>query len=200
MRLTTNEKVSIAVGAVAVSVSGIIFGVYKYKMSDGANPVLKEIDNSISFGIGKYNEEYPDWRKATKADWTNPAFQAALVQAHREGGGWALLEEPLECNGPLCVAEGYVQIDEENVIEVGYYSRPNVAQQLRGVYPAMNYNTKVAWTTTTPALGNNWSVRLFRVFDADYNPPCLFVRDPVSSAGKKTRRHKKSKTKKYGKC
>ena len=201
MNLTTTEKVSIAVGVV----SGIIFGVYK--MSDGANPVLSSNSvapipalqsSSAKFAIGKYNGNYGQgWRRATAADWTNPAFQAALVQAHREGGGWPLLEEPLECNGVLYVDEGFVQIDGNYVSEVGFTNGSQ--QQLRGVYPAMNWDTSVAWTTREPALGKNWSVIFFYLFDAKYNPPCLFVRNQVSSAGKKTRRHKKSKTKKYGK-
>jgi hypothetical protein len=116
------------------------------------------------------------------------------VQAHREGGGWALLEEPLDCNGQLCVAEGAVRIDRAGIVEVGH----NGGQQLQGVYPAMDWSTKVAWTTTPPALGNNWTVKAEK-YRSTNNYPCLFVHDPKSSAGKKTRRHKKSKTKKYGK-
>jgi hypothetical protein len=124
------------------------------------------------FAIGKYETVYGDgWRKATEAEWRNPAFQAALVQAHREGGGWPLLEEPLQCNGLLFVAEGWVLIDGARVIEVGY--DPNdTDQQLCGVYPAMNIDTKVAWTTTAPALGNKWDVEAWK---PQSNPPCLFV-------------------------
>ena len=62
-------------------------------------------------------------------------------------------------------------IDGARVIEVGY--DPNdTDQQLCGVYPAMNIDTKVAWTTTAPAPGNNWTVeQLYAIWD----PPCLFV-------------------------
>jgi hypothetical protein len=123
-------------------------------------------------GIGKYDTVYDDgWRRAEKADWTNPAFQAALVQAHREGGGWTLLEEPLECNNGLCATEGQVWIDGATITEVGFtYGAPD--QLLRGVYPAMNNYTKVGWTTTAPAPGNTWTVDAWQPFG---NPPCLFV-------------------------
>ncbi len=104
----------------------------------------------------------------TAAEWRDPAFQGALVQAHREGGGWALLEEPLLCSAGLRVAEGKVQIDGAAVNEVGH---TNGSQQLRGVYPAMNYLTQVAWTTTAPALGDKWTVKSGIAGD----PPCLFV-------------------------
>jgi hypothetical protein len=122
------------------------------------------------FAIGKYDTAYGDgWRRVTAAEWRNPAFQAALVQAHQEGGGWPLLEEPLVCNNRLCVAEGWVRIDGWAVFEVGYIYP---SQQLRGVYPAMNYDAKVAWTTTAPALGNTWTIFAWKPSD---NPPCLFV-------------------------
>ncbi len=131
---------------------------------------------SVQFGIsiGKHNTAYGDgWRRATEADWTDPAFQAALVQAHQEGGGWALLEEPLECNDMLHVAEGWVGIDRAPIVEVGH-SLPS-PQQLRGYYPARNCNTHVAWTTTAPALGNNWTVTACKPISS---PPCLFVQVP----------------------
>ena len=79
----------------------------------------------VQFGIaiGKHNTAYGDgWRRATEADWTNPAFQAALVQAHQESGGWALLEDCLASNGYLRVAEGTAVIDGNAVIEVGFNS------------------------------------------------------------------------------
>jgi hypothetical protein len=76
----------------------------------------------LKVAIGRYTAAYGDgWRRATEAEWRNPAFQAALVQAHREGGGWALLEEPLECNDRLFVAEGNVLINGAAVVEVGCF-------------------------------------------------------------------------------
>ncbi len=38
--------------------------------------------------IGKHaGAKYDNWRRVTRTDLMNPAFQAALVQAHREHGG-----------------------------------------------------------------------------------------------------------------
>ncbi len=114
---------------------------------------------------------------ATSADWTDPAFQAALVQAHREGKGWALLEEPLLIPGSLCVAEGWVVIDGARVVEVGR-NRFTFYQQLRGVYPAKNFDTMVAWTTTAPALGNNWTVFAWNPWHKENDMdgiPCIYV-------------------------
>jgi hypothetical protein len=153
------------------------------------------------FAVGYHSKVYPGYRMATATDWTNPAFQATLMQAHREGGGWALLEEPLVCNNGLWVAEGYVQIDGALVVEVGFDNPPN-AQQLRGVYPAMNWTTEVAWTTTAPALGNNWSIWALDVkkYIKKYisSPPCLFVHKSYDAAApgggsRRSRRHKWSK-------
>ncbi len=126
----------------------------------------------FGIAIGQYDTIYADgWRRATAAEWRDPAFQAALVQAHQEGGGWALLEEPLECNAALYVADGLVQIDGSYVAEVGF----DGSQRLRGVYPAINLDTKVAWTTTAPALGNDWTIYTWRKKVSGGNPPCLFV-------------------------
>ena len=120
-----------------------------------------------SFAVGKYNKGYSDgWRRVTEVEWKDHAVQAKLVEAHRQGGGWPLLEEPLLCNTGLCVAEGGVRIDDAWVTEVGFTG----LQQLSNVYPAMNWDTKVAWTTTAPALGNNWTVSAANGNDF----PCLF--------------------------
>jgi hypothetical protein len=143
------------------------------------------------FAVGKYNKEYSDYRKVTAADWTNPTFQAQLVAAHQKGGGWSLLEKPLVCNSPLCVADGGVMIDGVFVAEVGYNTSSN-SQQLRDVYPAMNLKTKVAWTTEAPELGNNWTVTGMSPYS---NPPCLFVHESYNSApaggSRRSRRHKR---------
>lgn len=125
---------------------------------------------ALRFKVGIYDKTYPGWHRATAADWKNSEFQKALVQAHQEGGGWPLLEEPLLCNTALNVEEGWARIDGERIVEVGY---TNGTQQLRGVYPAMNFGTEVAWTTTAPTLGDNWTVK--NRIGLDY--PCLFVQD-----------------------
>ena len=146
--------------------------------------------NPPQFAVGHRNKEYPDYRKVTAAEWKNPTFQAQLVEAHQEGGGWALLEEPFECNDTLCVAEGWVTIDGALVAEVG--SDPyGPHQQIRGVYPAMNTKTNVAWTTTLPALGNNWTARAY----SQSRAPCLFVHESYNPApgggSRRSRRHKR---------
>ena len=160
----------IGIGAGVVVLAGIGARVFYKKNMDS-----EAADHSIKFAIGKYhNDDTYDkgWRRATAAQWGDPAFQAKLVQAHREGGGWPLLEEPLVCDNVLYVAEGPVRIDGAYVIEVGHnWSK---SQKLRGVYPAMNMTTQVAWTTTAPALGNTWTVAQASTYD---NVPCLFVRD-----------------------
>ncbi len=79
-----------------------------------------------------------------------------------------MLEEPLECSSWLRVVEGAVRIDEALVVEVGF----NWLQDLRGVYSALNYDTKVPWATTTPAVGVNWDVA--EMIDTS-NSPSLFV-------------------------
>jgi hypothetical protein len=119
--------------------------------------------------IGMYLTAYDGWRRATAADWMDPAFQVVLVQAHRDSSGWALLEEPLDCDDTLYVAEGRVQIDGAAVVDA------ESSPQLRGVFPAMNGRTQVAWTTTAPrpAPGDTWKVLPSEV--SGFNPPCLFV-------------------------
>lgn len=136
------------------------------------NARFKLFTNFVSapaIAVGKYNKTYPYYRKVTAADWKNPTFQAQLVAAHQKGGGWSLLEEPLICNNYLHVAEGLVEIDRAGVVEVGF----NGFQQLSNVYPAMNIDTEVAWTTTAPAPSNKWTVEKYD--SRDY--PCLFVKD-----------------------
>lgn len=123
-----------------------------------------------NIAVGKYNETYDGWRQATDADWRNPTFQAQLVQAHQEGGGWALLKDSLVCNDLLFVAEGLVQIDGKHIIHVGFNEEH---LPLHNVYSAMNYDTNVAWTTMAPVPSNNWTV--IQRKGEDY--PCLFVQD-----------------------
>ena len=158
------------------------------------------VASSLEFAIGKYNkaQSYGEkgWRMATEADWTDPVFQAALVQAHRKNRGWALLEEPLVCNRTLYVAEGFVMINGASVAEVGYNPRnPEEDNNLLfDVYPAMNQDTQVPWTTLAPSAGANWTVARALTYS---NPPCLFVKESASG-GKKTRRRKGSRKQKRG--
>ena len=162
----------------------------------------KFFQQNDTIAVGKYDVEYPGYRKVTEAEWQDPAFQADLVQAHQDGGGWPLLEEPLECSNILFVFEGSVWINGAPVVEVRY----NGSQQLRGVYPAMNYTTSVAWTDRVPAAkGDDWTVMMV---NPDSNPPCLFVHDSYipskatglssGKGGKKSRRRKGSRKQKRG--
>ena len=150
----------------------VLNGIGNKQISHALEHYASEMKEDPQFAVGKYNNEYPDYRKVTAAEWKNPTFQAQLVEAHQAYRGWPLLEEPLECNDFLCVAEGYVQIEGALVAEVGSNGRST--QQLRGVYPAMNRDTKVAWTTTAPALGDNWTVLPMY---GHQSGPCLFVHE-----------------------
>ena len=157
------------------------------------------VASSLEFAIGKYNKAQSygkDWRMATEADWMNRAFQVALVKAHQKGGGWPLLEEPLICNRTLYVAEGFVMINGASVAEVGYNPRnpEEYNNFLFHVYPAMNQDTQVTWTTLAPSAGANWTVARALTYS---NPPCLFVKESASG-GKKTCRRKGSRKQKRG--
>ena len=56
--------------------------------------------------VGKGHRTYRDYRPLTAAEWLDPTVNACILAAHQQRGGWALLEEPLICNGGLCVADG----------------------------------------------------------------------------------------------
>lgn len=192
--LTTKEQVGIGVGIVgAVSLVGILGFFYyeKWKnLSNNSNSTLQvdsdsrapefqvnKLPGNINYAVGMYNRKYSGWRQATQADWTNPTIQKELVEANQKDGGWPLLEEPLICNDVLWVTEGTAKINNQFVNEVGF----NWGQQLQGVYSAMNSRTQVAWTTTAPALGNNWTVESNTI---KLNPPCLFINVYTIAVGK----------------
>ena len=210
--MSEDKVVYTALGSIiGVGAIGAI-GVYAYQRSLGSTPIPRRKigpADPIKFAIGKYDKAPSygkEWRQATATDWTNPAFQAELVKAHNDNGGWALLEEPLVCNNSLCVAEGAVMIDGAPVVEVGF--KMFSTQELRGVYPAMNMTTEEAWTATAPALGNNWSIWAPDVKKNISSPPCLFVHDSYNPSkatslssgegGKKSRTRKHSRKQKRG--
>jgi hypothetical protein len=130
------------------------------------------------FAIGYGDKEYEGWRRMTKAQWQDVAWQAQLVDTHEQRGGWPLLEEPLECEYMLRLAEGYAMISGAYVVEVGWNGY--AAQQLRGRYPAMKFDfhekawTTMAWTTMAPMVGNNWNVEEALQY---FRFPCLFVKN-----------------------
>lgn len=159
-----------------------------------------EIKNPNSnYAIGQYNTTYPGWHKAKETDWTNPAFQTELLNAHKNGNGWELLQIPLICSGGLHVEEGPVQINGEYVAEVGFKSNTN--SHLNNVYSAAFSNSSgmVPWTTTPPTTGTNWTVQKVKV---DNSPPCLYIRNVanVVIGGRRThRKHSKNHLKKHKK-
>jgi hypothetical protein len=159
------------------------------------------------FAVGYYNGKYPGYRQATEAEWTNPVFQAQLVQAHKDGGGWPLLEG-LICKNPLRVAEGWAMIDLHHITQIGY--DPNnedshsLSKAVDKVYSAMNLGDELSWTQKLDeqlSLGENWTVTelttknladinmqtmVIRKMDNHGNmikyksklyPPCLFVKN-----------------------
>ena len=140
------------------------------------------------FGIGYYGSEYEGYRRATTAEWTNPVFQAALVQAHG-ATGWPLLETPLICNNVLHVAEGWATVDGEGIVEIDH--EDFAPKSLERVYSAMQEFSQVSWKTRPPKLGNNWSVN--NQNNINTNVPCLFVRDAAVPGGgsRRSRRHKR---------
>jgi len=127
----------------------------------------------VVFAVGKANKDYADYRKLTAAEWKDAAVGARLLAAHASGGGWSLLEEPLRCNGTLCVAKEYVRVDGAVIAEVGH----NKEQELRGRYSAMNSNTKAPWTAAAPSL-RRWDVRPRNIG----NRPCLYIRQVRGAA------------------
>ena len=151
------------------------------------------------FAVGKYNKEYPDYRRVTKADWRNYEFQEALVEAHQEGGGWDLLEKPLVCNSNLHVAEGVAVINGGLIAQVGFKGTWNDALHDKYSASILDY-PRVVWTNTPPLLGSEWTVGEDL---SNINPPCLFVRDAVSAdaapgnaaspggGSRRSRRHKR---------
>jgi hypothetical protein len=63
--------------------------------------------------VGAHGTAYPNYRPLTRADWRDAATAARLIAAHQQHGGWPLLQTPLRCHGPLCVAEGFAQVNLE---------------------------------------------------------------------------------------
>ncbi len=114
--------------------------------------------------VGRGKKDYKGWRMLTAVDVKNPVCQAIVVGAHKQRGGWSLLETPFNFEaGQLCVAEGFLVINGAGVYFV---------DQLKIVYSAVNYHTGVAWTTMAPSTKATWDVREKPSIRAY---PCLFV-------------------------
>ena len=148
-----------------------------------AAAVANDISTSIRVAVGKYNKDYPGYRKVTMANWTNPAFQAALVQAHQQGGGWPLLERPLQYDSGLFVLEGQAMINDNYVVDTSWSNQLSYTLQT-GFFPK-NSATKTLWTTAPPTLNDIWTVNTSSVPKAE-SSLCLFVKDDVPAAAATT--------------
>lgn len=148
-----------------------------------AAAVANDISTSIRVAVGKYNKDYPGYRKVTMANWTNPAFQAALVQAHQQGGGWPLLERPLQYDSGLFVLEGQAMINDNYVVDISWSNQLSYTLQT-GFFPK-NSATKTPWTTAPPTLNDIWTVNTSSVPKAE-SSLCLFVKDNVPAAATTT--------------
>ncbi len=75
------------------------------------------------------------------------------------------------CNGLLCVKDGDVRIDGSDINVVGKEKGKDL--HLRGVYVAVNNDTKLPWMGWRPPLDGKWTVSscVFGVGDR----PCLFM-------------------------
>ena len=148
-----------------------------------SNEELKSITGEYTnyeFKIGMHGNQYSGgWRMATAAEWKDRTFQDALISAYMQQEGWLLLEDSLNYNGSLCVTEGYVQINDANIIEVADNINTNTI--LLGMYVAMNQKTVQTWQETPPTLKDEWNVIAFPL-NKTLNPPCLFVRQKLNSA------------------
>ncbi len=151
-----------------------------------SNEELRRITGEYTnyeFRIGMHSTTYSGgWRMATATEWKDRTFQAALILAHRKDSGWLLLEESLNCNYTLCVADGSAMIDNTLIIEVGH-DIDNL-HNLENKYIAMNSNTKTSWNITEPNLGSGWNIG--EMYSRE-NCPCLFVKrsnpQPNSAVG-----------------
>ncbi len=120
--------------------------------------------------VGYGNKDYPGYHKMTQAQWLDRAIRQRLLEVHAQHAGFPLAEPTVVVKGLLYVAEGVVLIDGSRVNVVGKV--PGQELTVRGVFAAMNWGTKVAWTKTPPSLDATWSVWATDIGDA----PCLFVR------------------------
>ena len=159
-----------------------------------------------NYAVGYYSGMYKNWRRVTSAEWTNPEFQAALVQAHQAGSGWPLLEEPLKCTGILYVAEGCVYINGKAIIEVaGKNSREllNTHNILNNKYSAILYNRndpsiRISFNDYLLNKTDKWTIGQNKATNT-YNPPCLFIREAVIGGRRTHRKHSKNHLKKHKK-
>ena len=130
------------------------------------------------FAVGYYNTAYGNgWRKATKADWKNPEFQAALVQAHQERDGWALLEKLLECRNYLAVEEGLVKIKNNYIMssKQSFFTTSKIKDVYFAKLTPMDKLCNIILFNKLLKSKEDWDVSIDDN-DISNNPPCLFYR------------------------
>ncbi len=109
------------------------------------------------FVVGYGNKNYPGYHKMTEAQLLDRAIRQRLLEVHAQHAGFPLAEPTLVVKNTLCLAEGDVLIESSYVNEVGWIG-VGCGLTVRGVYAAMTWSTKVAWTETPPPLDATWSV------------------------------------------
>ncbi len=120
--------------------------------------------------VGYGCKNYPGYDKLTKAQLLDRAIRQRLLELHAQHAGFPLAEPNLEVQDALHVAEGALLFDGSYITVVG--RAPGQELTIRGFFAAMNWETKVAWTTTPPALDATWIVKAGDIDDR----PCLFIR------------------------
>ena len=149
--------------------------------------------NPPQFAIGDYKEEYDNYRKATEADVTNHAFQAALVKAHGQTG-WPFLGD---IQGNLTG----LHIDDKKLLLIDgapITHAPLIDKRIpNNNYYAINAHTWVPWTTTPPESTANWAISSVppEFSNKVWTFPCLFVHKSYNSVPKggsrRSRRYKR---------
>lgn len=197
------------IGTIAWTVAGFgaliggVFAYNKYKVN------ITLLTSSSNFAVGRYIETYPGWRKVTKDDLKNRTFTTDLLTAHQENDGWPFLEK-FNPNYRLYVDNGMVLINKKQVISKGYNVQIEAVLYPPNTYQAVSVDTSTAFHTRTedwlekpPHISDDWTVA---AVSRSINTPdlaCLFVKDTYAhvnnsiKGGKKTRRHKKSRSRKH---
>ena len=198
------------IGTIAWTVAGfgaLIGGVFAYN---------KYKENS-DFAVGRYIATYPGWRKVTEDDLKNRTFTTDLLTAHQENYGWPFLEK-FTPNYSLYVDNGIVLINKKRVIPKGYNIQVGFVLNMPNTYQAVSVDTTIPfhkrtedWLEKPPSESDNWTVAESSSINTPTpNLACLFVKDTYAhvnnptnpenksiKGGKKTRRHKKSRSRKH---
>lgn len=196
------------IGTIAWTIAGfgaLIGGVFAY------NKYNKYKESN--FAVGRYIATYPGWRKVTKDDLKNRTFTTDLLTAHQENGGWPFLEK-FDPHHRLYVDNGVVLINKKTIIPMGFNIYLEIVLNMPNTYQAMSVdksnplNMKTEdWLENPPNRNDEWTVIDESGSIKTPNLACLFVKDTYAhvnnpeskfiKGGKKTRRHKKSRSRKH---